>query len=76
MSAFGLPSLPMSSDRNDDTAGAAERLKTAIEALEAIVRDRSVLEGLSVEERTRLLDAAGSVFNPDVVERRRGVKAS
>ena len=65
----------MSNDHHDDVAAAAT-LKAAIEALEAVVRDRSVLEGLSVEERTRLLDAAGSVFNPDVVERRRGVKAS
>jgi len=52
----------------------AQALRDAIETLESIVRDRSVLQGLSVEERTRLLAAAGDVFNPSVVERRRGVK--
>ena len=54
---------------------ASEQLRAATEALEAIVRDRSLLEGLSVAERTRLLSAAGDVFNPDVAERRRFGKA-
>ncbi|MBA2331312.1 MAG: SDR family oxidoreductase [Actinobacteria bacterium] len=36
-----------------------------------MVRDRSVLRALSLEERTRLLAAAGDVHNPDVVARRR-----
>src|ERR1700722_16273565 len=52
----------------------AEQLKAATEALEAVVRDRTVLGSLSVEERTRLLSAAGDVFNPDVVTRRRADK--
>jgi len=42
--------------------GAAERLREATEALEAVVRDRALLQQLSVEERTRLLSAAGAVF--------------
>jgi NAD(P)-dependent dehydrogenase (short-subunit alcohol dehydrogenase family) len=54
---------------------ASEELRAATEALEAIVRDRSRLEALSVEERTRLLSAAGAVFNPDVAARRRWGKA-
>jgi NAD(P)-dependent dehydrogenase (short-subunit alcohol dehydrogenase family) len=54
---------------------ASEELRAATEALEAIVRDRSLLEALSVEERTRLLSAAGAVFNPDVAARRRWGKA-
>ncbi len=57
--------------KEDDSA---ELLRLATEALEAVVRDRSLLQGLSEEERTRLLTAAGDVFNPDVVQRRRGVK--
>ena len=61
----------MTIEEQPDTAQA---LRDAIETLESIVRDRSVLQGLSVEERTRLLAAAGDVFNPSVVERRRGVK--
>ena len=63
----------MAIDAHDDGAGAdaAARLKEATEALEAVVRDRGLLRALSLEERTRLLTAAGDVFNPDVVQRRR-----
>ena len=53
----------------------ADRLRAAIEVLEAVVADRSVLASLGVEERTRLLSAAGDVYQPDVVERRRQIKA-
>src|SRR5260221_10032451 len=52
----------------------AERLKAAIETLEAVARDRTLLEELSVEERTRLLSAAGDVFDPDVVAPRPAAK--
>ncbi|HUQ22551.1 MAG TPA: SDR family oxidoreductase [Gaiellaceae bacterium] len=48
-----------------------ERLKAAADVLEAVVRDRSLLKELPLEERTRLLAAAGDVHNPDVVQRRR-----
>src|SRR5262245_50762477 len=54
--------------------GAADRLREATEALEAVVRDRTLLRRLSEEERTRLLTAAGAVFTPDVATRRRAVK--
>jgi NAD(P)-dependent dehydrogenase (short-subunit alcohol dehydrogenase family) len=53
---------------------AREQLRAATEALEAIVRDRAVLEELPLEERTRLLTAAASVFNPDLAQRRRWAK--
>ena len=52
-------------------ASTAERLNAVTETLEAIVRDRSLLRALSLEERTRLLTAAADVHNPDVVARRR-----
>jgi NAD(P)-dependent dehydrogenase (short-subunit alcohol dehydrogenase family) len=52
----------------------AERLKAATELLEAVARDRTLLQELTVEERTRLLSAAGDVFDPDVVARRRAAK--
>jgi NAD(P)-dependent dehydrogenase (short-subunit alcohol dehydrogenase family) len=63
----------MAIDAHDAGAGAdaAERLKEATEALEAVVRDRRLLRALSLEERTRLLAAAADVHNPDVVQRRR-----
>ena len=42
--------------------------------LEAVANDRTLLQELTVEERTRLLTAAGAVFDPDVVARRRAAK--
>ena len=66
----------MTSSPQDDAppalgGDAAERLKAVTEMLEEVVRDRSLLRALSLEERTRLLAAAGDVHNPDVVARRR-----
>ena len=55
--------------------GSAARLREAIEVLEAVVRDRGLLGDLPLEDRHRLLAAAGDVFNPDVVQRRRRGKA-
>ncbi|MEJ7567155.1 MAG: SDR family oxidoreductase [Gaiellaceae bacterium] len=55
----------------NDPREVVARLKDVTEALEEIVRDRSLLRALSLEERTRLLAAAGDVHNPDVVARRR-----
>ncbi len=52
-----------------------ERLRAATEALEAVVRDRGLLGALTLEERTRLFSAAGDVFEPDLVLRRRAAKA-
>jgi len=52
-----------------------ERLRAAAEVLEAAAADRSLLSRLSVEERTRLVQAAGQIYCPDVSERRRLVKA-
>ena len=53
-----------------------QRLRAAIETLEAVVRDRGALAELSAEERTRLIQAAGKVFNPDTAARRHLVKAA
>ncbi len=53
----------------------AEQLRAATELLEAVVADRSLLESLPLEDRTRLLNAAGDVYEPDVHERRRQIKA-
>src|SRR3954451_712302 len=65
-----IPSAAMSAEEHTPEE-AAEQLKAATEALEAVVRDRGLLRALSLEERTRLLTAAGDVYNPDVVQRRR-----
>lgn len=52
----------------------AERLKAVTEALEAVARDRTLLGALSLEERTRLIGAAGDLYNPDIAQRRRADK--
>jgi NAD(P)-dependent dehydrogenase (short-subunit alcohol dehydrogenase family) len=52
----------------------AARLRAATELLETVVADRSVLESLPLDERTRLLNAAGNVYQPDVDVRRRQIK--
>src|SRR5688572_11125447 len=51
-----------------------ERLREAIELLESIAADRSVLAGVPEEERKRLLQAVANVYSPDRVERRRMAK--
>ena len=61
-------------------AAAAEgfeaRLRTATELLEAIVADRGLLATVPADVRHRLLNAAGHVYNPDTIARRRMVKAT
>ena len=52
----------------------ADRLREAVELLESIAADRSVLEGVPDEARKRLLQAVASVYHPDRVERRRMAK--
>jgi len=59
----------------DSSSLDAERLKAITAVLEEIVHDRSLLGSLTVEERTRLLRAAGDVHEPDLVARRRWGKA-
>ena len=56
---------------NDD----AVRLRAATAALEAIAADRGLLSLLDEQERQRLLQAAASVWCPDVKARRRLTKA-
>jgi len=53
-----------------------ERLRAAAETLELIVADRGVLASVPPDERRRLLDAAGLVYNPDTNARRQMVKAT
>ncbi|MBI2187655.1 MAG: SDR family oxidoreductase [Acidobacteria bacterium] len=52
-----------------------ERLRDAVELLESIAADRSVLAGVPDAERKRLLQAVASVYHPDRVERRRMAKS-
>ncbi|HNW43097.1 MAG TPA: SDR family oxidoreductase [Elusimicrobiales bacterium] len=52
----------------------AERLRAAVELLEAVAGDRGLLAGLPEPERRRLLSAAGQVSRPDARARRQQVK--
>ena len=47
----------------------ATRLQTAVELLEEIVADRTVLADIPEPERNRLLNAAGRVSRPDALDR-------
>jgi NAD(P)-dependent dehydrogenase (short-subunit alcohol dehydrogenase family) len=68
-------SVAPNNDWVDSSSPDADTLRAVIAALEEIVRDRSLLGSLTVEERTRLLRAAGDVHEPDLVQRRRWGKA-
>jgi len=59
----------------DENTGVVARLKAATELLEKVAGDRALLAQLTIEERTRLLTAAGDIYCPDLKERRRLVKA-
>src|SRR4051794_40462835 len=52
------------------------RLIAAAELLEQVAANRALLAAMPVEDRTRLLTAAGDIYCPDVSQRRRLVKAS
>ena len=57
-----------------DTLG--QRLVAAADLLEEIVADRALLAEIPEEDRNRLLQAAGKVSRPDVIDRRRLLKIS
>ena len=59
-----------------DPTKLSAQLKAAAEILEQAAANRALLAELTVEERTRLLKAAGDIYCPDVAQRRRLVKAS
>lgn len=71
----GAPTAEQRDQTGEPGADVAARLRAATEVLEAVVADRDLLDALPVEERTRLLAAAGHVFEPDVEARRRQIKA-
>ncbi len=53
-----------------------ERLRAATALLDQIVADRSLLLGVPAEDRHRLIQAAGHVYSPDALARRRLVRAT
>src|SRR4029453_11646799 len=53
-----------------------DRVRAAAERLESIANDRQLLAEAPLEEQKRLLQAAGNVFQPDSIARRRVVRAN
>jgi len=53
----------------------ADELRAATALLERLAANRGLLYQLSLEERVRLIAAAGTLFCPDVADRRRQTKA-
>jgi NAD(P)-dependent dehydrogenase (short-subunit alcohol dehydrogenase family) len=60
----------------EDTWSLADRIRAAVDLLEEIVADRAILVNVAEADRNRLLLAAGHVSRPDVIDRRRLLKAS
>ena len=52
-----------------------ERLRDAVDLLEAIAANRGLLSGVPDADRRRLLQAIAEVYSPDRIERRRMAKA-
>src|SRR5574340_161688 len=63
-----VPALP-------DGAPAPDDLRQALDTLEAVASDRSLLARLSDDERRQFLIAAGRTVHPEVEQKRRLVKA-
>ena len=66
---------PNSSGAAAAAAAIAAQLTAAAALLEQAAANRALLAGLTEEERTRLIKAAGDIYCPDVNARRRLVKA-
>ena len=66
---------PVIGETDDARSHMADRIAEATEILEAIAKDRSLLDGVSDHDHSRLVAAAGDVYCPDVTERRLRTKA-
>ncbi len=69
------PPAEPATDPETSLAATEARIQSAIEALESVIVDRAILALIPGELRTRLVKAAGEIYCPDVVQRRRLVKA-
>ncbi len=54
----------------------AQRLRELTNELESLASDRGLISALSPAERTRLLNAAGDLYEPDAARRRQSGKAA
>src|SRR3954471_14466753 len=68
-------STPPAESTPDSTSDPIASARAAAEVLEKLAQDRALLLDLPVEERTRLLKAAGQIYCPDPAQRRQLLKA-
>ena len=72
-----IPSGSMSDEEIQQGPDAvAERLRALTDELEALAADRGLISALPPAERTRLFNAAGDLYEPDVERRRQSGKAA
>ena len=72
-----IPSGSMSDEEMEQGRDAVvERLRALTNELESLASDRGLISALSPAERTRLLNAAGDLYEPDVARRRQSGKAA
>lgn len=75
MNSNAVPTSPIEPGPGLDAASLDERVAVASALLEAIASDRSLLEVMSSQARTRLLQAVAVVHHPEPRRRRRLAKA-
>ena len=68
------PAAPKGIGDENEQRALAERVAAAAALLETLANDRALLASVTLEERTRLLQAAGQVYCPDPTQRRRLLK--
>ncbi len=69
-----LPRPPLAADSAQPTA-LPERLQVALELLEAVAADRTLLDELPTADRSRLHQAVARVYHPEPGQRRQKLKA-
>lgn len=67
-------SEPLSSLARPDGECINTRVQAAVDVLEVLALDRALLASIPLEQRTRLFEAAGQVYCPDPIQRRRLLK--
>ena len=75
MNSNTVPTIDIEAGSGMDSAPLDERVAATLALLEAIVSDRSLLESIPSQARTRLLQAVALVHHPEPRARRRQAKA-
>ena len=59
-----------------ESTSVTDQLKAATALLKSVASNRALMADLSPDERRELISVAGEIYNPDMVERRRLVRAT